>query len=54
MNNGLPRQSPEVVLGLVILSQWPFAAGWVLGVLVGVDLVSSGWWMLAIAARWAG
>lgn len=40
-----------VALGLVILAQWPFAAGWVLGVLVGVDLLSSGWWMLAIAAR---
>ncbi len=46
--------SLAVVLGLVILSQWPFAAGWVLGVLVGVDLISSGWWMLAIAARHGG
>jgi len=43
-----------VVLGLVILSQWPFSAAWILGVLVGVDLVSSGWWMLAIAARDSG
>ena len=43
-----------VMLGLVILSQWPFSAAWILGVLVGVDLVSSGWWMLAIAARDSG
>lgn len=37
------------LLGMLILLQWPFAAGWVLGLLVGIDLVFSGWWMLAIA-----
>jgi uncharacterized membrane protein HdeD (DUF308 family) len=41
------------LLGALILSQWPQASGWVIGVLVGIDLVFSGWVsiMLAMAAR---
>jgi len=42
-----------VLPGVPTLPQWPIAAGWVLGVLVGVHLVLSSWWMLtlALAAR---
>lgn len=42
-----------LVIGALILSQWPQASGWVIGVLVGIDLVFAGWisTMLAIAAR---
>jgi len=42
-----------LILGALVLAQWPEASLWFLGVLVGVDLIFSGWWMvyLAIAAR---
>lgn len=45
----------SVVLGLLILSQWPEAAAWLIGVLVGVDLVAAGVVaiLLAMAARTA-
>jgi uncharacterized membrane protein HdeD (DUF308 family) len=40
-------------LALIILSQWPQAAAWIIGLLVGIDLVFAGWttMMLATAAR---
>jgi uncharacterized membrane protein HdeD (DUF308 family) len=38
-----------VLLGIMILLQWPYAAGWILGVLVGIDLAFSGWWLVALA-----
>jgi uncharacterized membrane protein HdeD (DUF308 family) len=37
-----------VLLGVLILLQWPVAAGWVLGVLIGIDLLFSGLWMLTL------
>lgn len=42
-----------VLLGALILVQWPTIASWVLGLMVGVDLLFSGWWllMLGIANR---
>jgi len=42
-----------IVLGLIILTQWPAASVWVLGTFVGVDLISRGFAavMLAIAAH---
>jgi uncharacterized membrane protein HdeD (DUF308 family) len=42
-----------LVLGVLILAQWPEVAGWVVGVLVGIDLIFAGWTsiMLALAAR---
>jgi uncharacterized membrane protein HdeD (DUF308 family) len=42
-----------VVLGLMILAQWPLSGAWVLGTLVGISLIFSGWSyvMIAIAAR---
>jgi uncharacterized membrane protein HdeD (DUF308 family) len=42
-----------VILGLMILAQWPFSGAWVLGTLVGISLIFSGWSyiMIAIAAR---
>ncbi|MDG2051111.1 MAG: DUF308 domain-containing protein [Myxococcota bacterium] len=40
-------------LGLLIWAQWPSAAEWVLGLLVGIDLIFGGWTlvMLSGAAR---
>ena len=32
-----------LLLGGLILAQWPMAATWVLGVLVGIDLIFAGW-----------
>jgi uncharacterized membrane protein HdeD (DUF308 family) len=42
-----------VILGLMILAQWPLTGAWVLGTLAGISLIFSGWSyvMIAIAAR---
>jgi len=39
-----------IILGILIWSQWPFSAAWVLGVLVGIGLLFSGISTLAFAA----
>lgn len=43
----------SLLLGAVILLQLPEVAEWVIGVLVGIDLIVAGWWMvtIAVAAR---
>lgn len=43
----------SMILGAVILSQWPEAAAWLIGILVGVDLVAAGLVaiLLAMASR---
>jgi uncharacterized membrane protein HdeD (DUF308 family) len=45
----------SVVLGLVIWVAWPESAMWVIGMLVGIDLLFKGWscLMLALASRTA-
>ena len=42
-----------VILGFLILMQWPFSGVWVLGTLAGISLIFSGWSyiMIAMAAR---
>lgn len=42
-----------LVLAALILTQWPEAAAWIIGLLVGIDLIFSGWtlFMLAVATR---
>ena len=42
-----------VVLGILIWSEWPSSALWVLGLMVGIQLVFTGWSlvMLALAGR---
>ena len=42
-----------VILGLMILAQWPLTGVWVLGTLAGISLIFSGWSyvMIAMAAR---
>jgi uncharacterized membrane protein HdeD (DUF308 family) len=37
------------VVGLMVLSSWPFSAAWVPGTLVGISLIFSGWSYVAIA-----
>ena len=43
----------SVILGVLIWSQWPSNAPWILGVLVGVSLLTTGLWtlMISLAAR---
>jgi uncharacterized membrane protein HdeD (DUF308 family) len=45
--------SLALVLAVLILAQWPEAAAWIIGLLIGVDLIFSGWTliMLAVATR---
>ena len=38
-----------VVLGIIIWAGWPGDAGWVLGLLVGIDLIFGGFWMITFA-----
>jgi uncharacterized membrane protein HdeD (DUF308 family) len=38
----------SIALGVLIIWFWPSAAGWVLGVLVGVDIVFGGVWLLSL------
>lgn len=39
------------VAGLVILSKWPLSGLWVLGFLVGIDLLLHGLWWIALGSR---
>lgn len=40
-----------IILGIFIWSEWPFNVGWLLGVWVGVSLLSDGIWMIALSSR---
>jgi len=39
----------SMLLGVLVLAQWPAAALWLLGLLVGIDLMFSGWMLLWLA-----
>jgi uncharacterized membrane protein HdeD (DUF308 family) len=43
----------SLILGILIWSEWPVAGLWVIGLLVGIQLLFTGWSlvMLALAAR---
>lgn len=40
-----------VVAGLVILAKWPVSGLWVLGLVVGIDLVLHGFWWISLGGR---
>jgi uncharacterized membrane protein HdeD (DUF308 family) len=40
-----------IVAGLVILAKWPISGLWVLGLLVGIDLVLHGFWWIVLGGR---
>ncbi len=42
-----------LILGVLIFSQWPTSALWVIGLFIGIDLLFTGWYfvMLGFAAR---
>ena len=46
----------SVLLGFLIFRNWPLSGAWAVGTLVGIDLLYTGWSMiaLALAARGAG
>jgi uncharacterized membrane protein HdeD (DUF308 family) len=37
-----------IILGILILYQWPFGAAWLLGVFVGINLLFTGVWMILL------
>jgi uncharacterized membrane protein HdeD (DUF308 family) len=41
---------------MMIWNQWPVSGLWVIGLFVGLDMLSNGWWlvMLGLAARKVG
>jgi uncharacterized membrane protein HdeD (DUF308 family) len=41
----------SAALGLIVLTQWPQAARWLLGLLLGVDLIFSGSFLVQIGNR---
>lgn len=43
----------SIFLGVMILSMWPLASLWVIGLFVGIELIFDGWWwvMIALAVR---
>lgn len=36
----------SILLGIMVIAQWPAAAIWLVGLLVGIDLMFSGWTLL--------
>lgn len=40
-----------IVAGLVILAKWPVSGLWVLGLLVGIDLILHGFWWITLGGR---
>jgi len=46
----------SILLGIMIFAKWPLSGAWAVGTLVGIDLLYTGWSMiaLALAARGAG
>lgn len=40
-----------IVAGLVILAKWPVSGMWVLGLLVGIDLMLHGLWWISLGGR---
>ncbi|HEY1381135.1 MAG TPA: HdeD family acid-resistance protein [Gemmataceae bacterium] len=43
----------DLIMGIIIWSEWPQSGLWVIGLFVGIDLLIHGWWlvMLSLSAR---
>ncbi|MDB6020583.1 MAG: uncharacterized protein JWQ04_440 [Pedosphaera sp.] len=39
----------NILLGILIWAQWPSSAFWVIGMFIGIDLIFTGWWFIALA-----
>ena len=46
----LVSAAASIVLGLLVFSGWPGSALWILGLLVGIDLLFYGWSLIALRA----
>ena len=46
----------SIILGLLIIAQWPISGFWVIGLFVAIEMIVSGWSYIfvALAARQAG
>ncbi len=40
----------SIILGILIWSQWPAGSGWLLGVWVGISLLTDGIWAIALSS----
>ncbi|HVJ79238.1 MAG TPA: DUF308 domain-containing protein, partial [Hyphomicrobium sp.] len=40
-----------ILAGAIILSKWPVSGLWVLGAVVGVDLLLHGFWWISLGSR---
>ena len=40
-----------LILGILIWSQWPYSGLWALGMLVGIDMIFTGWTWIMISLR---
>ncbi len=39
-----------IILGILIVAQWPFSAAWVLGIFIGINFLLTGIWMIMLPA----
>ncbi|HZQ47373.1 MAG TPA: DUF308 domain-containing protein [Verrucomicrobiae bacterium] len=39
----------NILLGILIWTQWPASAFWVIGLFIGIDLVFTGWWFITMS-----
>jgi uncharacterized membrane protein HdeD (DUF308 family) len=39
----------DLALAAIILVSWPMSAGWALGIIAGVNLITSGWAIIMVA-----
>ena len=40
----------SIVIALLLLIGWPSTAEWAIGLLVGINLLFSGWWLIAVGS----
>jgi uncharacterized membrane protein HdeD (DUF308 family) len=38
-----------LLLGIMVIAQWPYSGLWVIGLFIGIDLIVSGWTLIATA-----
>ncbi len=38
-----------LLLGILVLAQWPYSGLWVIGLFIGIDMIMSGWSLIAAA-----
>ena len=41
--------SPLIILGGLILAEWPYSGLWIIGLFVGIDLIIAGWTWIVVS-----